>query len=154
MIEQGKTKRVQRSSAFGSARFSGFTLIELLVVVSIIGILSSIIFVSLRESKMKSRDSKRISDIYSIANAINLYQASFQRYPVQTEEIPLTGMDGVSLELKVNNYISMIPLDPLNGQGEYKYYYRSDGNVYTLRFCQEKTSVQGLSDGCANVISP
>lgn len=132
----------------------GFTLIELLVVVAIIGILSSIIVVSLTESRMKSRDAKRVSDAQSLSKALNMYQSSFQRYPAQETEIALTGMDAVSLELKTNNFISVIPLDPLNGQGDYKYYYQSDGNTFLLRFCQEKTSIQGLVDGCNNTIKP
>ena len=137
-----------------SIKEKGFTLIELLVVVAIIGILSSIIVVSLTESRMKSRDAKRVSDAQSLSKALNMYQSSFQRYPAQETEIALTGMDAVSLELKANNFISVIPLDPLNGQGDYKYYYQSDGNTFLLRFCQEKTSIQGLVDGCNNTIKP
>ena len=133
---------------------NGFTLIELLVVIAIIGMLSSIIFVSLMESKMRSRDAKRITDVSSLDKALNLYQASWQKYPLQATEIPLTGLDAVSLELKTNNSISTIPLDPLNGQGNYKYYYQSDGKTFTLRFCQEKTVIQGLTDGCNNTIKP
>ncbi|KKR03948.1 MAG: General secretion pathway protein G [Parcubacteria group bacterium GW2011_GWF2_39_13b] len=132
----------------------GFTLIELLVVVAIIGILSSVIVVSLTESRMKSRDAKRVSDAQSLAKALGLYQSSFQRYPIQEIETALTGMDAASLELKTNNFISTIPLDPLNGQGNYKYYYQSDGNSFILRFCQEKTTIQGLTDGCDNTITP
>lgn len=141
-------------SKISKERSVGFTLIELLVVIAIIGILSSIIVVSLTESRMKSRDAKRVTDAQTLAKALNMYQASFQKYPVQATEIALTGMDAVSLELKTNNFISAVPLDPLNGQGDYKYYYQSDGNSFILRFCQEKTSIQGLQDGCNNMIRP
>ena len=53
----------------------GFTLIELLVVIAIIGLLSSVIMASLNGARVKSRDSKRLSEIIQIRNAIALYQA-------------------------------------------------------------------------------
>ncbi|MFA6376204.1 MAG: type II secretion system protein [Candidatus Paceibacterota bacterium] len=44
----------------------GFTLIELLVVIAIIGILASFIVVSTGESRLKARDSRRMSDLRQI----------------------------------------------------------------------------------------
>lgn len=44
----------------------GFTLIELLVVIGIIGILSSIVFVSLARTRYKARDTRRRSEISQI----------------------------------------------------------------------------------------
>ncbi|HAS80751.1 MAG: General secretion pathway protein G [Candidatus Nomurabacteria bacterium GW2011_GWE1_32_28] len=51
----------------------GFTLIELLVVVAIIGVLASVIMVSLNSARAKSRDARRMRDIQEIHNAIELY---------------------------------------------------------------------------------
>ncbi len=60
-----KTQRLQQ----------GFALIELLVVLSIIGVLSGMVLVSVSEAKEKARDSKRVQEIAQIDNAIQLYKS-------------------------------------------------------------------------------
>ena len=50
----------------------GFTLIELLVVIAIIGILASIVLVSLNSARGKGRDGQRIANLQEMAKAIDL----------------------------------------------------------------------------------
>jgi prepilin-type N-terminal cleavage/methylation domain-containing protein len=59
----------------------GFTLIELLVVISIISLLSSIIFASLNSARVKARDAGRIAQLEQIRNAIELYYNDNGQYP-------------------------------------------------------------------------
>ena len=60
---------------------SGFTLIELLVVISIITLLSSVIFASVNIARAKARDSKKITESRQVSNAIALYYLKNNKVP-------------------------------------------------------------------------
>jgi len=59
----------------------GFTLIELLIVIAIIGILASVVIVSLVVAREKARDAKRLKEIKSIQSALEVYFLQNGRYP-------------------------------------------------------------------------
>lgn len=61
---------------------SGFTLIELLVVIAIIGIIASIALISLEESRQKSRNASRVTQIKEYQKAFNLYFSDTGHYPM------------------------------------------------------------------------
>ncbi|PIP68971.1 hypothetical protein CO033_00195 [Candidatus Nomurabacteria bacterium CG_4_9_14_0_2_um_filter_32_10] len=61
----------------------GFTLIELLVVVAIIGILASIVLISLNNARSKARNAKRNSDIEQIIIVLNL---DFDNRPIPNRQ--------------------------------------------------------------------
>ena len=84
----------------------GFTLIELLVVIAIIGILSSIVLVSLGSTRGKARDARRQSDIRQIGLAMEMYYDSNNSTYTTTATLP-TGID---------NFLSPFPVDPTAGK--------------------------------------
>lgn len=50
----------------------GFTLVELLVVIGIIGILATVVTLSLSDARAKGRDAKRVSDITQIGKGLEI----------------------------------------------------------------------------------
>jgi prepilin-type N-terminal cleavage/methylation domain-containing protein len=67
----------------------GFTLLELLIVIAIIGILSSVVLVSLNNTRKKARDTQRKSDINQIVKAL-------QSYFLEYVDLPTTNLYGES----------------------------------------------------------
>jgi prepilin-type N-terminal cleavage/methylation domain-containing protein len=123
----------------------GFTLVELLVVVAIIGLLSGMVVISIKNVKAKARDSQRVSDVNTISTGLNMYHNDFNAYPVFDGYI--TGADGLSIALKNSGAVSALPIDPLNN-GNYRYYYQSvDGEDFYLEYYLETNSMSGKSQG-------
>jgi prepilin-type N-terminal cleavage/methylation domain-containing protein len=62
----------------------GFTLIELLVVISILALLSSILFITFRSVRLRAYDTRRVEDLVAIQKALELYYHDNGRYPELT----------------------------------------------------------------------
>jgi type II secretion system protein G len=63
----------------------GFTLLELLIVISIIGILVTVATASYSSSQQKARNSRRMSDVKNIQNALEQYYSDNDAtYPAES----------------------------------------------------------------------
>ena len=121
----------------------GFTLIELLIVIAIIGILSSIVLVSLNSARGKARDAKRKQELSQIKSALDIYAVNSGQYPSEAAcdssrgscgTCPCSGNDWnytttsyIGLSLKNALGIQNLPKDPLNDASHY-YWYEPDCN--------------------------
>ena len=109
----------------------GFTLIELLVVVAIIGILATIIILSLGGAREKARDSRRAADLVEMRNALEIYYARNLNYPLGSGTCN-DSWNAVSATLVGSNLgFYRIPQDPMGEIRSYCYC-SSDGQQYTL----------------------
>ena len=126
----------------------GFTLIELLVVIAIIGVLSSVVVISLTSAREKSRDARRMQDIAQIHRAIELYINAHNEAPpiisgchlvVPSSDMTRTydfvnemcGWETLADEL--SPYIERLPEDPC-GEGCYGKKYVESVTPYTTAF--------------------
>ena len=128
-------KRNKEKNAMQRNWFYGFTLIELLVVISIIALLSSVVFASINTSRSRARDSRRLADIKQIQTALELYYDSNKLYP------PINGACGwpnpgatwctnanqwAALQTELLPYLPRLPGDPLGPDDFWVYFYDAD----------------------------
>lgn len=102
------TKQVKRA---------GFTLVELLVVIAIIGLLGSIVLVSLNSARTKARDARRKADLNQLSLALELYYDSHNGYPDDTfngwEQPCKTTTNDIG-KIVTEGFIAVLPCDPIN----------------------------------------
>lgn len=122
-----------------SQKNKGFTVVELLVSISIIGILSTIVFASFSQARKKARVAKRISDMKQIQVALGYYYAVNKTYPVTgswRSECGAWGGYAASDVIPglVPNYLASMPADPSMDKANSKscYVYTSNGSDYAL----------------------
>ncbi len=122
----------------------GFTLIELLVVISIIGLLSSIVLVSLATARIKAYDAQRLSNLTSVQTALEVYYAANGSYPISGGDY-LSTCTSPSYGSTVSpssavipgitpTYLATVPTDPQsNGVNTCCYYYKGTATDYKFK---------------------
>lgn len=142
-------------------KIKGFTLVELLVVIAIIGLLASIVLVSLNAARQKARDSRRLTDIRQVALALELYaDSNNSAYPAIALGTCTPGNWGGTMTTCLEgtgaapcnvSYMTKVPIDPSNG-GTYFYAYSSNatGSDYVLRARLELASNPAMTSDIDN----
>ena len=113
----------------------GFTLVELLVVIAIIGILASVVLVSLNGARQKARDASRVSNVRQISLALENYYDDNLAYPNATSALK-------------PDYLPEVPVDP---QNEAAYAYNAQAcsptyQGYVIRATLENTDHSALKN--------
>ena len=93
-----------------SKNHRGFTLVELLVVIAIIGILASIVLVSMGGARASARDTTRKADMRQLVTAQEMYYGTNDAYFISAT-LPTSIFDGSA------TYMVKLPSDP--GSGTY-----------------------------------
>jgi general secretion pathway protein G len=133
---------------FAHAAKKGFTLIELLVVIAIISLLSSVVMASVSSARIKSRDSRRVQDLYQIRKALDLYFDDNHTYPPYAYWLYSNSANWNTLQTALAPYLTTLPKDPRNNTagpwatGNYTYAYgvQPGGKNYDLVAQFEDTS--------------
>ena len=152
----------KRERELNGSRKKGFTLIELLVVIAIIGLLSSIVLVSMQGTRAKARDARRLQEIKQIQTALVLYYDRYEAYPVGgagSDRGCWINNGGYSAchplgALKDAGIMSKVPVDPGantyiggTGCGAAQFYaYWSDGQKYLLASVIERNGTAGCTE--------
>jgi prepilin-type N-terminal cleavage/methylation domain-containing protein len=134
---------------FSSSRRRGFTLVELMVSITIIAILSGIIFANFQTAKQRSRDAKRVSDIANLQLAIHAFYDRCGRYPAPDSNALPDLSDGTNCPTGITfkNFISTIPVPPAGTiDTKYRYIVRNDKQDYYLGTLLENSSSSALAD--------
>ncbi len=134
----------------------GFTLIELLVVIAIIGILASIVLVSINSTRIKARDARRMSDLRNVQLALEMYYDKYGTYKVSG-----TGWGGLGIgwlayegggsytkavtrELQEEGFLGApIVEDPIQNPG-YMIYLCESAQVYAISATKENPTAQDI----------
>lgn len=112
----------------------GFTLMELMIVMVIIGILTTIIGGSFIQSKIKSRDAQRKSDLGQLQRALESYYNDHGTYPLASNDGKVLGTPwgGVFQDTTPTTYMNQLPNDPKDPTIQYLYVTDADKTKYQI----------------------
>jgi prepilin-type N-terminal cleavage/methylation domain-containing protein len=126
----------------------GFTLIELLVVISIIGVLIGLSIFGIEGARKSSRDARRKADLELIRSGLEIYKSDCGTYPAALSwgnKLSGSGDPGCPSS---NDYISVVPTDPINPTATYSYA-RLTSSTYALCAALEQAGGTEISN-CAS----
>lgn len=107
---------------FPQSKKSGFTLIETLVVVAIIGVIASILLVSLNTVRKRGRDAKRKAEVAQVGRLLSASCYLPDAGPGEYDLLVLVPELAAKYP-QYTQYVTRIPKDPAGTETESKYVY-------------------------------
>ncbi len=149
---------------------AGFTLIELMVVITIIGILASIVLVSLDSARVKARDVRRLADLRQVVLGLEFYTDEYRHFPPITGATTaaarwqklkdcLEGQAACTDNTKAIAIMAIVPQDPLaTGTFQYDYSPNASQGSFVLKAILEKidhaalvVDIDGIQSDFSNI---
>ncbi len=137
--------------------YRAFTLIEVLVVISILTLLSSIIFVNVQDSRAQARDAVKKQQAHEVQNALSMYHIANKGYPGNSETVYKegdSGYDTVVGELVSEGVLSQVPTSPEGDAYTYAKISDKAGGVYFSVKLEKKGSEGPISSCGINLPYP
>lgn len=144
----------------------GFTLVELIVVITVIGVLTGGVALSISKNAVQARNTRRKTDLQQIKSALEFYRSdnTLGFYPqkqgdgtnANTRYKRVSG--GVTTyELVQEGYLDEVPVDPSTGT-DYTYEPRTSSNTACTNdnpnYCVTYTLTATLESGGTYQVSP
>jgi general secretion pathway protein G len=141
----------------------GFTLVELLVVISIIGLLSSVVYSSLQSARQKAITARKQADMNQLLKAVQLYYFDKNSMPANVnpgcwcsvgtnytaENVCYQPPGGVCLnELVTSGYYKSLPVSP--DGNPYNYYNYGSFGMIAVRMVPEQYGLDGRGWHCSD----
>jgi len=135
---------------FSKSNRAGFSMAEMLIIIAVIGIISSLAFVSLVTLRSKAREAKRLHNVKQIQKALELYAADNNgNYPPETSFTP--GKPLISLDGNTT-YMKGIPkndsADHACSSAEFKYRLGYQSKNYSLEYCLSQATQDMQAGRC------
>jgi len=123
----------------------GFTLTELLVVIAIIGMLSSIVLISVSAARNKGKNARAVADISQYLTGLALVRENEARYPVTSGWVCL-GSEATckwdntshgansSVNTSLSKVMSSLPVSTYSEDGYQGYEYSGTSSGYQIRW--------------------
>jgi prepilin-type N-terminal cleavage/methylation domain-containing protein len=142
-MELKRMRNAERGTRNGP---KAFTLIELLVVITIIAILMALLFPAFRSVQDQAKRTQAKNDLTQIVTATNAFYTEYGKYPLATDDTPITNNAALLTELRglpaaTENPKQIVflsppdakdPIHPRSGIGGDGQYYDPWGNPYII----------------------